>query len=332
MTSPSLVSLDHVSKTFRSGLGPSGEVRAVDDVSMEMAASFPSIVTVAGESGSGKTTLALMVLGLLRPSAGRITVAGGPPGGNRRVLQAVFQNPFEAFNPFYRVEHALQVPIDKFGMASSASERRRMIDEVLAVVRLEPLETLGRFPHQLSGGQLQRLMIARALLLRPQLIVADEPVSMIDASLRAIVLDLMLRLRDDFRISILYITHDLSTALQISDQILVMFRGMVVERGAPASVIGSPRHPYTQALVASVPVPDPQLRWRERLPLFAEDQQTTSGCPYYGRCPLRMDRCRADRPRLVASSTGWDVACLLYEGSGDSADARPLEKDARCLR
>ena len=182
----------------------------------------------------------------------------------RREVQAIFQDPFGVYNPFYRVRHVFDVAIKRFGLSSSRSESRELIEEALLVVGMRGDEVLDKHPHQLSGGQRQRLMVARAYLLKPKLIVADEPVSMVDASLRAMILDIMLRLRDEQGISFLYITHDLSTAYQIGDEICILYQGAIVERGDTQQVIDNPQHDYSKLLISSIPVPDPDVTWDTR--------------------------------------------------------------------
>jgi ABC-type oligopeptide transport system ATPase subunit len=272
-----LLELVQVGKTF--GGGMFGRDRAVApalaDFSLVLPADQPRMVTIAGESGSGKTTVARIVLGLLKPSAGTVRYRGADVqalGGRlartyRREVQAIFQDPYEVYNPFYRVDHVFDMLVGRFRLAHSRAEARELVEHALEVVGLDPGLILGRYPHQLSGGQRQRIMVARAFLLKPRLIVADEPVSMVDASLRATILEAMLRLRDDFGISFLYITHDLSTAYQVSDEIVILYRGQAVERGPTRAVIDAPTHPYTQLLISSIPVPDPDVRWKGRLDL-----------------------------------------------------------------
>src|SRR5207247_7966172 len=179
----------------------------------------------------------------------------------RRDVQVIFQDPYEVYNPFYRVDHVLTTPVAKFGLASSRAAARALIEDVLRAVGLRPEETLGRFPHQLSGGQRQRVMVARSLLLRPRLILADEPVSMVDASLRATILGALHTMHLEHGISIIYITHDLATAYQISDNIVVLYRGAVVEAGAVELVVKQPSHPYTQLLMASIPLASAERTW-----------------------------------------------------------------------
>jgi peptide/nickel transport system ATP-binding protein len=179
----------------------------------------------------------------------------------RREVQAVFQDPFEVFNPFYRIDHSFALALRLLERRAGTADSRAAVRRALQQVQLDPDGVLGRYPHQLSGGQLQRIAIARAILLRPRLLIADEPVSMIDASLRVLVLQELLELKQRLGISILYITHDLSTALQVSDEILIAREGEIVERGEARAVIETPQHPYTRLLIDSIPVPDPHEHW-----------------------------------------------------------------------
>ena len=264
-----------------------------------------------------------MVLGFLPPSSGEILFHGKNIHGLdnkdflefRKHFQAIFQNPYDVFNPFYRVDHVFDIAIKRFHLASSREEAQKIVVDALAAVRLAPEETIGRYPHQLSGGQLQRIMIARSLLLKPQVIIADEPVSMIDVSLRAIILDILVSLKKEFGISFLYITHDLSTALQISDEILIMYKGSIVESGEVATVIQNPKHPYTQLLVQSIPIPDPQQKWTGTLELTSkmdEDEKTNSGCKFYDRCPAAFALCKTAQPALFNLDRDHKAACYLY--------------------
>jgi ABC-type glutathione transport system ATPase component len=265
-----LIELRNVTKTFGGGgFRHRSSVVALNDFSLAIDAKPATIVAVVGESGSGKSTMANLILGLETPTSGLALYNGkeirslgrGERRTYRREVQAIFQDPFGVYNPFYKVDHVLTTPIAKFKMASSRDEERRMIDQALRAVGLRPEETLGRFPHQMSGGQRQRTMVARTLLLRPKVIVADEPVSMVDASLRVTVLGNLLQLKEQFGISLIYITHDLATAYQISDRIIVLHRGIVVEDGHPEQVVKHPQHDYTKLLIGSIPHPDPNRAW-----------------------------------------------------------------------
>lgn len=314
------------SRTFGRGLF-GRRVAAVADASLVIPADDPVVVAIAGESGSGKTTLARLLLGILPPTGGSVRYRGAElrqldakaRQTFRRQVQAVFQDPFEVFNPFYRVNHTLTVPIAKFFPALSRPQRRQRIEEGLQAVGLRPEETLGRYPHQLSGGQCQRVMVARALLLDPRVIVADEPVSMVDASLRATILETLSRIHRERGISLVYISHDLTTAYQLSHTILVMYQGAVVEVGGVEQVIKAPKHPYTQLLVSSIPLPDAKRRWGQGTTegaLGGEEGATvpsTGGCAFAERCPQVMPRCRHQRPPLVQTDTGRAAACYLYE-------------------
>jgi ABC-type oligopeptide transport system ATPase subunit len=260
-----LLKLDDVSRSFRrGGLLSAIRVDAVRQVSFTIAADRPEIFTVIGESGSGKTTLARMILGMLQPTSGSLEFEGqsvaAKSGRARRAfmarVQPIFQNPFEAFNPLKRVDRYLFLTAARFGGAGRGRDSETAVDAALQRVGLSLAEIRGRFPHELSGGQLQRVAIARALVSNPRLIVADEPVSMVDASLRMAIVDLFARLRDEMRISIIYITHDLATAYYISDRLIIMQRGTVVEAGDARAVLSAPRHPYSQTLRAAVLTPD----------------------------------------------------------------------------
>ncbi len=262
-----LLEVRDATKVYRKG---KEETTALDSVSLTLSEDPAAITTIAGESGSGKTTLADAVLGFTKLTSGEIRYRGQELATldrrqrleYRREVQAIFQDPFGVYNPFYRIKHVFNTAIKRFQLTSDPAEARRMIEESLEMVGLRGAEVLEKHPHQLSGGQRQRMMMARAYLLKPRLIVADEPVSMVDASLRAMILDIMLRLRDELGISFLYITHDLSTAYQVGDEICVLYQGSIVERGDTRQVIDAPQHPYSKLLISSIPVPDPDVRWK----------------------------------------------------------------------
>lgn len=321
-----LLEVRNVSKIFRSGpLWRREATAAVDNISFSIAANQPTITGVVGESGSGKTTLALLLLGYANPNKGEVSYRGQNLAAMsklerfefRRVVQPIFQDPFAAFNPFYRVDHVLQVPITHFGLASSAAKAEELIHNALQLVGLRPAETLGRFPHQLSGGQRQRIMVARALLCQPQLIIADEPVSMVDASLRATILASLQTLNRNLGISIVYITHDLTTAYQVCDNIIVMYGGQVVEAGAVNQVIRNPQHPYTQLLVSSIPLLDRSQHWDEQEAEEPTGQsgRRSEGCKFAPRCRYAEARCWTAPPPLYQTGAARAVACVLYDES-----------------
>ncbi|MCK0149169.1 ABC transporter ATP-binding protein [Marivita sp. S6314] len=246
-----------------------GDVTALHPLSFTLEGDTPQIISIVGQSGSGKSTMGSIMLGFNPPSQGRVLYEGRDIYGMtaaqslefRKNVQAVFQDPYACFNPFYRVNHALKFPFKQFGLAKSDAHTQQAMEEACAAVGLDPDLVLSRYPHQLSGGQRQRLIVARALMLSPKLLIADEPVSMVDASLRATILSNIYDLKDKYGISILYITHDLATAYHVSDYVMVLYKGHVVEAGPPKEVIGAPQHPYTQLLIDSIPWPDLNRSW-----------------------------------------------------------------------
>lgn len=323
-----LLSIRSATKRYQVGGGigqKKREVVALQDFNLDIAHKPATITTIAGESGSGKTTLANVVLGFTGLSSGQIIYQGkdtammdrGEVLEYRRNVQAVFQDPFGVYNPFYRIEHLFDLVIKNFKLTKSAKEARDRIEEALNVVGLLGEEILRKYPHQLSGGQRQRIMMARAYLIKPKLIVADEPVSMVDASLRAAILDVMLKMRDRENISFLYITHDLSTAYQVGDQIFILYQGSIAEKGQTTDVIDKPHHPYVKLLVDSVPQPDPDEKWGEDIELPDEETMRNAdakGCRFYPRCPQRMDKCLEAQPSLyTVGPKGHEASCYLYE-------------------
>jgi peptide/nickel transport system ATP-binding protein len=317
-----LIELREATKSFSTGALSQSRTVALAPLSFAIDPDRPSITAVVGESGSGKTTLARLLLGLIEPSGGEVLYKGHDlhrqSAEGRRAfrhdVQAIFQDPYEVYNPFYRVDHVLTTPVRKFKLARTPAEGRSRIEEALRAVGLRPEEILGRYPHQLSGGQRQRIMVARALLLRPKLIVADEPVSMVDASLRATILGSLRKLHEELGISILYITHDLATAYQIADSILVMYRSAVMEAGNVETVVKTPQHPYTQLLIGSIPRVSTTRDWAVETPQVERDI-TASGCKFADRCPAAMARCLNTAPPLFQSAANHAVACFLSENA-----------------
>ncbi|WP_417310501.1 ABC transporter ATP-binding protein [Devosia sp.] len=315
-----LLELRNVSKVYQRGLINAKATVALQDMSLQLKEDEPTILTVAGESGSGKTTLAMLLLGFITPTTGEIlyrgknivSLHGRDRLAYRREVQAVFQDPFAVFNPFYTVDHLLTVPINKFKLAKSRKEARDKMEEALTAVGLRPEDVLGRFPHQLSGGQRQRINVARALLLRPRLLIADEPVSMVDASLRASILETLRKLQRDYGVSIIYITHDLTTAYHIAKSIIVLYRGGVMEAGDVDRVIKDPRHPYTKLLVDSIPWPNLDQRWGSEPIKAREGYAATGGCPFLPRCPAAMEICKS-RPPLFEIEKQHTASCYLYD-------------------
>jgi peptide/nickel transport system ATP-binding protein len=322
---PPLLEAQHLTKTFSGGFLDRQATVALEDFSLAIDSQRPSITAVVGESGSGKTTLARLLLGLETPTGGQVLYQGQEVQkmaradwrAFRRDVQVIFQDPYEVYNPFYRVDHVLTTPVAKFRLASSMAAAHTLIAEVLQAVGLRPEETLGRFPHQLSGGQRQRVMVARALLLRPRLIVADEPVSMVDASLRATILGALRTMHLERGIAIIYITHDLATAYQISDNIVVLYRGTVVEAGAVDLVVKQPQHPYTRLLVSSIPMASPERTWStaDATGVAGLPVAERAGCKFAERCPHAMSLCRQAVPPLFHTQQYRAVACYLYNSA-----------------
>lgn len=319
---PPLLQAHRVTKVFGGGLLDRQETLAVKDLTLSVGGDPPRITSVVGETGSGKTTLARLLLGLTAPTQGEVRYKGANlkrlTSAQRREflqdVQVIFQSPDEAYNPFYTIDHVLGVPIAKFGLAHSKREARELIEQTLSAVGLRPDETLGRHPHQLSGGQRQRVMIARALLLRPKVIIADEPVSMLDASLRATILRTLRDLNENFGISLVYITHDLTTAYQISHNMIVMYRGGVAEGGDVSRIVKDPQHPYTQLLVSSVPLPDPDRPWGGNPTRKGEQIHPSGrGCAFADRCAFAEPLCAEKPPPLFRTEPSHASACYLHK-------------------
>lgn len=251
-----------------------GMINAVDGVTLTIP-SEPTLISLVGESGSGKTTLSRMLLGLEKPTTGTIRYKGKDifslPKDEwqvyRREVQAVFQDPYAIYNPFYHVEHVFTMAIKQFKLADNAEQARTLMEESLRAVDLRPHDVLGRYPHQLSGGERQRIMLARIFMLKPRVIIADEPVSMIDAAVRTLFMNILLDFRDQYGISCLFITHNLSTAYYLGGQLMVLCEGKVVEQGDMDDVINNPTHSYTRQLLNAVPSGDPEKRWTSKLTL-----------------------------------------------------------------
>ncbi|MCY3832375.1 MAG: ABC transporter ATP-binding protein [Chloroflexi bacterium] len=331
MKSKHLLEFDNVTMAFGGNRRNPEGVVALEDLNLVIRDDEPRIIAIAGESGSGKTTLARLGLGMIKPTGGQVIYKGQDlwemstqeRRDYRREVQAIFQDPFAVYNPFYTIDRLLLTPIRTFKLAKKKAEARELIEDALTKVGLRADEVLGRYPHQLSGGQRQRIVVARSLLLQPKIIVADEPVSMIDASLRANILTKLKELRDEFGISLLYITHDLATAHQISDVIFVLYRGRVVEMGDASTVIRHPQHPYTQLLVSSIPRPDPENTWEGRVEIPLEELTPggdRQGCLFRHRCPHAMAECETT-PGQYVGSYGQSVACYLYSENGKVAEA-----------
>lgn len=296
-------------------------LRAVDRVSFTIKGD--EILGLAGESGCGKTTTGRTVLKLFEPSGGKILFQGSDitnlkPSAMkqyRRHMQMVFQDPYRSLNPRKNVMSILSLPIDTYELANSRSEKLEMIMKVLDEVRLHPAERyVFKYPHELSGGERQRVALARVLVLSPKLIVADEPVSMLDALVRISMLDLLLELKKKTGFACLFITHDLALARYTCDKIAIMYLGRIIEIGSKDAVITHPAHPYTKALISAVPVPNPSAR---KIQVNVKGDVPSpvdmpSGCPFHPRCPYADDRCRVEEQQLVRIDADHLVACYKH--------------------
>jgi len=295
-------------------------VHAVDDVHLELKRG--EVIALVGESGCGKSTLALTLMLLEEATEGNIIFEGNDithvSEKERKVLrqriQMVFQDPYESLNPTHTIERIVSEPLVVHGLSLKENERRERVVRALEDSGLKPAEDyLHRFPHQLSGGQRQRVVIAGALVLEPHLLLADEPVSMLDVSIRAEIINLLADLRRTRGISVVFITHDLGTVGYFADRVAVMYLGRIVEMGTMREVLKNPKHPYTQALLSVIPVPNPRMR-RKRLILQGETPNPIdlpSGCRFHPRCPVAIDVCKESDPMLMKVSDSHQAACLL---------------------
>jgi oligopeptide/dipeptide ABC transporter ATP-binding protein len=312
------------SLTERAARRPREWVHAVDGVSFRLARG--EMLALVGESGCGKTSTAQTILRMVDPTSGTIrlngtditTLSQQQMRPLRRQLQMIYQDPYESLDPRFRVAAAIEEPMLVHGIGGSKAGRRQLIIAALDRAGLSPAEQyLERYPHELSGGQRQRVTIAAALVLNPDLLLADEPVSMLDVSVRAGVLSLLDGLRRDGDMGILMITHDLSTAAHFADRIAVMYLGRIVEQGPARELVRNPQHPYTKALLSVVPKPDPRQRSTPQI-LQGETPNpidVPSGCRFHPRCPIAIDRCSAEDPPLRqpagATAASHAAACLL---------------------
>ena len=318
-----LLHVENLTKVFTSGLIGGFEIRAVDDVTFDIKEG--EIISLVGESGSGKTTIGKLILRLITPTSGKILFKGENilEFDKKRLksyyykhVQAVFQDPFASFNPVYPIDRAFDLIFSSFLPKVGHGERDEMIDKALEQVGLNPDEIRGKYPHQLSGGQLQRILIARALLVEPDLLIADEAVSMLDASTRIDILNLLGEVRDKFGTSVLFVTHDLALGYYISDKTIIMYRGTIVEMGDTEKVFKNALHPYTKMLLESVP--DINVKWEFRKTIEPEKEEEgiyqIQGCRYAPRCPLVKDVCWKEKPKLIEVEKDHWVACHLHGG------------------
>src|SRR5580698_7503359 len=295
-----------------------GDVRAVDGVTLSVAQG--EVLGLVGESGCGKSTLARTILQLVPTTGGAVVLGGRNLGeasraemlASRRDLQMIFQDPYASLNPRMTVHAALAEPLLVHGICGPSGVKEH-VDEPMRVVGLAP-RFAGKYPHEFSGGQRQRIAIARALALRPKIIIADEPVSALDVSIQAQILNLLSQLCRGMNLSLVFIAHDLSVVRHISDRVAVMYLGKIVELGPAADVIDRPRHPYTRALVSAIPVPDPKMeRTRKRIVLAGDPPSPINppaGCAFHPRCPYAIERCKEAVPPLIPAGVDREAACI----------------------
>lgn len=314
-----ILELRNVTKTYKKGKGKELEtVRAVSNVSMTL--KKQNILSLVGESGSGKTTLARLITGIERPDSGAIDFEGNSiekmRGRSmrkfRRQVQMIFQDPFSSINPLNTVSYTLGRPlINHLSLSKSAARQR--VKELLNIAHLSPVdEYLEKLPYELSGGQLQRVGIVRALASNPSLIIADEPVSMLDVSIRAEILNLLDELRRNEDVTLIYISHDLVSARALADKIVVLYRGKIVEQGDSSQVVQHPKHPYTKLLLDSIPNPWKLGNDLSEIKGSAGDPTPETGCVFRNRCPFAMKKCEQSEPKLVPLDSQQSTACFLH--------------------
>lgn len=314
-----LLEFQNVSKVFRiGGMLRGKKLTAVDNVSFSLPSDKPTIMSIVGESGCGKTTLCKMLLRIHQPTEGKILVAGRDVANRREYpksqffddVQPIFQNPFEAFSMRKRVDSYLFSTAKGCAAGKTQSQLNDQVDEVLRSVGLSLPLIEGKYAAQFSGGELQRVSIARALITRPKIIVADEPVAMIDASMKMNIVNLFKSLKDKYNVSFIYITHDLSTAYYVSDSIATLYRGELIEFGHSKDIMENPAHPYTKLLMDSIPrVGD---KWTEdvAMPDMEEKEYASSCCKFASRCAYATPACRSGRPDMVLLSGDRRVKCM----------------------
>lgn len=307
----SLLEIKNLIKEFPLGFLGKVKLRAVDNVSFELSES--KVISLIGESGSGKTTIGKLILRLLKPTEGQIIFNGKDikrfkPKDYYRNIQGIFQDPYSSFNPVYKIDRIFDLVFDEFMPEFDKKQRREEIEKILIGVGMNPLQILGKYPHQLSGGQLQRILIARTLLLKPKVLIADEIISMLDASTRVDILNFLGELKQA-SMSVIFITHDLSFGYYISDETIILYKGSIMEMGDTRKVFHNPIHPYTRMLLESVPTVEE--KWSLKEDLVPEVlHKEVSGCKFYERCSEATDECKRLVPPLVEIEENHKAACI----------------------
>lgn len=317
--SKTVLQTENLHKVYRlGGLINRIRINALDEVNLSIQSDEPVIISLVGESGSGKTTLAKVILRLVEPTSGRAIVYDRLVAGKGEkpkkqeflsTVQPIFQNPFEAFSPYRGVDAYLRDTASVVNQLNSADAVDAMA-EALTSVGLTYEDVKGKYPNQFSGGELQRVSVARALIPRPDIIIADEPVSMVDASLRMNIINLFLKIKEEYETSFLYITHDLATAYYISDYIAVMYRGTIVEFGDARTILRDPQHPYTKLLLESIPLTN--RKWEQKAIALSDlesKEYQFEGCRFCNRCPIAEDKCVQVRPGPTKKEDGREVYC-----------------------
>ena len=296
-------------------------VKAVDGVSFSIKRG--EVFGLVGESGSGKTTTGRLIINIIQPTEGEIlfdgidltTLSKGEMKKIRKRMQVIFQDPYASLNPRMKIGKALIQPLE-IHRIGTPGERKDMALRLLEHVGLTPPEIIyTKYPHQLSGGQRQRVVIARALILHPEFVLADEPIAMADVSMRVLLLELMMKLKEEFNLTYLFITHDLATAKYVCDRIAIMYLGKIVEIGKLKDVFKNPLHPYTKALLSAIPIPDPEHKRKIEIPKgeIPNPINPPSGCRFHPRCPYKMDICEKEEPPLKIIDEEHSVACHLFD-------------------
>ena len=323
-----LLEIKGVSKIFRiGGMLMGKKLVAVDDVSLDIDAGKPVILSIVGESGCGKSTLCKMILRLHQPDMGSIALLGHDyadkksydPKQFKLDVQPIFQNPFETFSARKTVDTYLFNTALRLGISKNREEAEKLVDEVLRSVGMSLAVVKGKYPTQFSGGEQQRVSIARALITRPKLIIADEPVAAIDASMKMNIVNLFKELKDKYNVSFIYITHDLSTAYYVSDYIATLYRGGLIEYGPAREIMDEPAHPYTELLMSAVPRVGDKWDHEVVMPDMEDKEYAITYCKFAPRCPYATDECRKKRPNMVALNARRKVLCFHPLVKGKSA-------------